>query len=97
MSITESKSNIDRILEVHTDYRDVHARMLLVHKYKVVTRDPSYDGDHDNLQLQLTNYVDVLCRMTEDEFRNELARLEERLELPWNEIEEQLAEVMEDD
>jgi hypothetical protein len=72
-----SPSRITRIREVHGWMHPGHARALICHAYKKAMEDPTIAGNEDNVQIRLECLVDVLRRSSEDEVRNELAKVME--------------------
>jgi alpha-L-fucosidase len=68
-------SRIERIREVHRWMHPGFARALLCYAYKQAMNDPTVAGNEDNAQIRLECLVDVLRRSSEDEARNELAKV----------------------
>ena len=93
---TESPSRIDRIKEVHPTARTVWIHGMLVYKYKEVTRDPACTGP-DGIQVQLENYTDYLMKLTPRAFLNEVARVSERFEVTWDELEDAMLDHLTDE
>jgi hypothetical protein len=86
MSTTKDKRDrIARIQEAHPDATETQVRAILVAHYAKVSRDPTTRGP-DGIQIQMECLVDVLCRMTEHDFKNHLARTAEQFEVTWDEM-----------
>jgi hypothetical protein len=71
----QTPSRITRIREIHGWMHPGFARALLCHGYKQAMQDPTVAGNEDSVQIRLECLVDVLRRSSEDEARNELAKV----------------------
>ena len=86
-STKDKRDRIVRIQEVHPYATETQVRAILVTHYEKVSMDPTTGGP-DGVQVQMEALVDVVCRMTEHDFKNHLARTAEQFEVSWDEMED---------
>ena len=70
-------NRVERIIEAHPWVPEDTVHCLLVYAYKRVTSDPTVGGSFDAQQTYLENYTDIVCRMTEHDLKNEIAKVSE--------------------
>ena len=92
----EQRSRIEVLRDAHPWLTDPQARGLLICRYKDITRDPSFRGP-ESLEVQMLSYTDILCRYSEYDVRNELAKAAEHFPCSWEELAENITEALEDD
>jgi hypothetical protein len=83
----DKKSRIQRIKEAHPEARDVQIRAMLIAHYDKVSKDPACRGP-EGVQVQLECLTDVLCRMNEHDFRDQVAKAAELWPVSWDELED---------
>ena len=93
--IDEQLSRVERIKQAHPYARDVQIRGLLIVAYDGAVKDPSTGGP-EGVQILMESYVDILLRMTEHDFKDELAMAAEYWQYTWDELEEKFMEVLDD-
>jgi hypothetical protein len=91
-----TKDRITRIREAHPFLNATMARGMLLAQYVDFTRSPYYRGP-ESLQLQMEAYTDMLCRLSEHEVRNRRAFAEEYFPYNWEELEEKIDGLLDED
>lgn len=92
----KKKSRVEQLVDAHPYLTETQASALLIVHYKKTTRDPSCRGP-EYLEIQMVNWTDILCRMTEYELRNELAKAAEQFPCSWEELEKSMFESDQED